>query len=133
MLPIIVFFSALISLLYYIGVMQWVIKIIGGRYVVRHLEKPNLCRLQPIFLLGRRKPVDCETYISRMTESEPCGDVWRFGVNRRIGIGRLCRNRYSAYLLDRRFLYGGCRRGLLFAKILASRKRAVFDDSDGQR
>lgn len=29
-LPTIVFFSALISLLYYIGVMQWIIKIIGG-------------------------------------------------------------------------------------------------------
>ena len=29
-LPSIVFFSALISLLYYIGVMQWIIKIIGG-------------------------------------------------------------------------------------------------------
>ena len=29
-LPVIVFFSALISLLYYIGVMQWVIKLIGG-------------------------------------------------------------------------------------------------------
>lgn len=29
-LPIIVFFSALISVLYYIGIMQWIIKIIGG-------------------------------------------------------------------------------------------------------
>ncbi|POY45192.1 nucleoside permease [Avibacterium paragallinarum] len=29
-LPIIVFFSALISLLYYVGIMQWIIKIIGG-------------------------------------------------------------------------------------------------------
>lgn len=29
-LPIIIFFSALISMLYYLGVMQWVIKIIGG-------------------------------------------------------------------------------------------------------
>ncbi|HDL3293920.1 TPA: NupC/NupG family nucleoside CNT transporter, partial [Mannheimia haemolytica] len=29
-LPVIVFFSALISLLYYIGVMQWVIRILGG-------------------------------------------------------------------------------------------------------
>ncbi|MEE6081468.1 Na+ dependent nucleoside transporter N-terminal domain-containing protein, partial [Avibacterium paragallinarum] len=29
-LPIIVFFSALISLLYYIGIMQWIIKLIGG-------------------------------------------------------------------------------------------------------
>ncbi|HDL3852789.1 TPA: NupC/NupG family nucleoside CNT transporter, partial [Mannheimia haemolytica] len=28
-LPVIVFFSALISLLYYIGVMQWVIRILG--------------------------------------------------------------------------------------------------------
>ena len=29
-LPVIIFFSALISLLYYIGVMQWLIKLIGG-------------------------------------------------------------------------------------------------------
>ncbi len=29
-LPVIIFFSALISVLYYIGVMQWVIKILGG-------------------------------------------------------------------------------------------------------
>lgn len=29
-LPVIIFFSALISLLYYIGVMQWVIRILGG-------------------------------------------------------------------------------------------------------
>lgn len=29
-LPTLIFFSALISVLYYIGVMQWVIKILGG-------------------------------------------------------------------------------------------------------
>lgn len=29
-LPVIVFFSSLIAVLYYLGIMQWVIKILGG-------------------------------------------------------------------------------------------------------
>ena len=29
-LPVIIFFSSLIAVLYYLGVMQWVVKIIGG-------------------------------------------------------------------------------------------------------
>lgn len=48
-LPTLIFFSALISVLYYLGVMQWVIRILGGGLQKKHWvhHARNLClRLQ---------------------------------------------------------------------------------------
>ena len=52
-LPTLIFFSAFISVLYYIGVMQWVIKLLGGEPCKRHLVLlvQSLCQQLRIFSL----------------------------------------------------------------------------------
>lgn len=55
-LPVIVFFSSLIAVLYYLGVMQIVIKVLGGG--LQNCWAPrgrSLFLPQPIFSLGRQK------------------------------------------------------------------------------
>ncbi|MFQ1050449.1 NupC/NupG family nucleoside CNT transporter [Avibacterium paragallinarum] len=71
-LPIIVFFSALISVLYYIGVMQWVIKIIGGglQKTLGTSKAESMSAAANIFVGQTEAPLVVKPFISRMTESE---------------------------------------------------------------
>ncbi len=71
-LPIIVFFSALISLLYYIGVMQWVIRIIGGslQKLLGTSKAESMSAAANIFVGQTEAPLIVKPYINKMTESE---------------------------------------------------------------
>ncbi|MFU2058871.1 NupC/NupG family nucleoside CNT transporter [Avibacterium volantium] len=71
-LPIIVFFSALISVLYYIGVMQRVIKIIGGglQKALGTSKAESMSAAANIFVGQTEAPLVVKPFISRMTESE---------------------------------------------------------------
>lgn len=71
-LPIIVFFSALISVLYYIGIMQWVIKIIGGglQKALGTSKAESMSAAANIFVGQTEAPLVVKPFISRMTESE---------------------------------------------------------------
>ncbi|URL01080.1 NupC/NupG family nucleoside CNT transporter [Avibacterium sp. 20-126] len=71
-LPIIVFFSALISVLYYIGVMQWVIKIIGGglQKALGTSKAESMSAAANIFVGQTEAPLVVKPFIGRMTESE---------------------------------------------------------------
>ncbi|MCW9709852.1 NupC/NupG family nucleoside CNT transporter [Avibacterium sp. 21-586] len=71
-LPIIVFFSALISVLYYIGVMQWIIKIIGGglQKALGTSKAESMSAAANIFVGQTEAPLVVKPFISRMTESE---------------------------------------------------------------
>lgn len=71
-LPIIVFFSALISVLYYIGIMQWIIKIIGGglQKLLGTSKAESMSAAANIFVGQTEAPLIVKPYISKMTESE---------------------------------------------------------------
>lgn len=71
-LPIIVFFSGLISVLYYLGIMQVVIKIIGGalQRVLGTSKTESMSAAANIFVGQTEAPLVVKPYISRMTESE---------------------------------------------------------------
>ena len=71
-LPIIVFFSGLISVLYYLGIMQVVIKIIGGalQKVLGTSKTESMSAAANIFVGQTEAPLVVKPYISRMTESE---------------------------------------------------------------
>ncbi|HDL1555280.1 TPA: NupC/NupG family nucleoside CNT transporter [Mannheimia haemolytica] len=71
-LPVIVFFSALISLLYYIGVMQWVIRILGGllQKALGTSKAESMSAAANIFVGQTEAPLVVKPYISKMTESE---------------------------------------------------------------
>ncbi|WP_162048256.1 NupC/NupG family nucleoside CNT transporter [Vibrio taketomensis] len=71
-LPIIIFFSALISALYYLGIMQKVIEFIGGG-IQRFLgtsKAESLVATGNIFLSQGESPLLVRPFLSRMTRSE---------------------------------------------------------------
>ena len=54
-LPVIVFFSSLITVLYHLGIMSWIIRLIGGFLQLKQVVL-NPCQPLPIYLLARQKP-----------------------------------------------------------------------------
>lgn len=129
-LPIIVFFSALISLLYYIGVMQWVIKIIGGalQKMLGTSKAESMSAAANIFVGQTEAPLIVKPYISRMTESElfavMCGGLASIAGSVLAGYAGI--GIPLTYLIAASFMAAPA--GLLFAKILVPQTEK-FDDS----
>ena len=71
-LPMIVFFSSLIAVLYHIGVMQWVIRLLGGalRMALKTSRAESLSAAANIFVGQTEAPLVVKPYIPRMTRSE---------------------------------------------------------------
>lgn len=71
-LPIIIFFSSLISVLYYLGIMQWATKIIGGflAKMLKTSEAESMSASANIFLGPTEAPLVVKPYIENMTKSE---------------------------------------------------------------
>jgi CNT family concentrative nucleoside transporter len=71
-LPVIIFFSSLISVLYYLGIMQWVIKIIGGalQKALGTSSAESLSATANIFVGQTEAPLVVRPFIARMTQSE---------------------------------------------------------------
>jgi len=71
-LPVIIFFSSLIAVLYYLGIMQWVIKIIGGglQKLLKTSKPESLSATANIFVGQTEAPLVVRPYISKMTQSE---------------------------------------------------------------
>lgn len=71
-LTIIIFFASLISVLYYVGIMQWVIKIIGGGLakLLGTSQAESLSAAANIFVGQTEAPLVVRPFISKMTQSE---------------------------------------------------------------
>lgn len=71
-LPMIVFFSSLIAVLYHVGIMQWVIRLIGGalRFLLKTSRAESLSASANIFVGQTEAPLVVKPYIPRMTSSE---------------------------------------------------------------
>lgn len=71
-LTVIIFFSSLISVLYYLGIMQWVIKILGGGLakILGTSKAESLSAAANIFVGQTEAPLIIKPYISKMTQSE---------------------------------------------------------------
>ncbi len=71
-LPVIIFFSALMSLLYYFGVMQWVIAIAGGwlHKLLKTSHTESMSAVSNIFIGHTEAPLVVRPYLANMTESE---------------------------------------------------------------
>jgi len=71
-LPVIIFFSSLITVLYYLGIMQWVVKIIGGalQKLLKTSKPESLSATANIFVGQTEAPLVIRPYISKMTQSE---------------------------------------------------------------
>ena len=71
-LPIIVFFSSLVALLYHIGLMGWIIKIIGGglKGILRTTRAESMAATANIFVGQTEAPLIIRPYLSAMSHSE---------------------------------------------------------------
>jgi CNT family concentrative nucleoside transporter len=71
-LPVIIFFSSLIAVLYYLGIMQWVVKVIGGalQKLLGTSKPESLSATANIFVGQTEAPLVIRPYIAKMTQSE---------------------------------------------------------------
>lgn len=71
-LPVIVFFSSLIAVLYHLGIMQWIINLMGGglRRILQTSRAESLSATANIFVGQTEAPLVVRPYIQRMTQSE---------------------------------------------------------------
>lgn len=71
-LPVIIFFSALIAILYYLNIMDWVIRILGGamQRVLATSRAESLSAAANIFVSQTEAPVVIRPYLSSMSKSE---------------------------------------------------------------
>lgn len=71
-LPVVIFFSSLISVLYYLGIMQWVIKILGGGLskLLGTSNAESLSAAANIFVGQTEAPLVIKPYIKILTKSE---------------------------------------------------------------
>jgi concentrative nucleoside transporter, CNT family len=71
-LPVIVFFAALTSMLYYLGVLQWLVRLVGGAIhkLLRTSEPESIAATANIFVGQTEAPLVVEPYVERMTGSE---------------------------------------------------------------
>lgn len=71
-LPVIVFFSALVSVLYYLGIMGWIIRVIGGalQRLLKTSKAESMSATANIFVGQTEAPLVVKPYITSMTRSE---------------------------------------------------------------
>lgn len=71
-LPAIIFFSSLISVLYYFGVMQWVVRILGGALskMLGTSAPESLAAATNIFIGQTEAPIAIRPFLPTMTRSE---------------------------------------------------------------
>jgi CNT family concentrative nucleoside transporter len=71
-LPVIIFFSSLVSALYYLGIMGWIIRVIGGalQWLLGTGRAESLSATSNIFVSQTEAPLVIKPYIASMTRSE---------------------------------------------------------------
>ncbi|EKE82933.1 NupC/NupG family nucleoside CNT transporter [Idiomarina xiamenensis] len=71
-LSVIVFFSSLIAVLYYLGIMKWVIRILGGglQWMLRTSRPESMSAAANIFVGQTEAPMMVRPFIASMTRSE---------------------------------------------------------------
>ena len=71
-LPVIVFFSSLVTVLYHIGIMGWVIKIIGGglQAALQTTKTESMSATANIFVGQTEAPLMIKPYVTGLTKSE---------------------------------------------------------------
>ncbi|WP_214884995.1 MULTISPECIES: NupC/NupG family nucleoside CNT transporter [unclassified Exiguobacterium] len=129
-LTIIVFMSSLIALLYYLGVMQWVIRILGTALskALGTSRKESLSATANIFVGQTEAPLVIKPYLPTMTQSE----LFAVMVGGLASVAGSVLAGYAAlgvpleYLLAASFMAAPA--GLLFAKIIVPESEEADDD-----
>ncbi|APC10337.1 NupC/NupG family nucleoside CNT transporter [Providencia rettgeri] len=131
-LPIIVFFSSLIAVLYYLGIMQLVIKVLGGglQKVLGTSRTESLSATANIFVGQTEAPLVVRPYIATMTTSElfaiMCGGLASVAGSVLAGYAQM--GVPMEYLIAASFM--AAPGGLLFAKLMVPETEDVKDRVD---
>ena len=119
-LPVIIFFSSLIAVLYYLGIMQWVIRLLGGalQKVLGTSRTESLSATANIFVGQTEAPLVVRPFINNMTSSQlfavMCGGLASVAGSVLAGYAAL--GIPMEYLVAASFM--AAPGGLLFAKLL---------------
>ncbi|WP_227318342.1 NupC/NupG family nucleoside CNT transporter [Cedecea davisae] len=119
-LPVIVFFSSLIAVLYYLGIMQLVIRLLGGglRKLLKTSRTESLSATANIFVGQTEAPLVVRPYIATMTRSElfavMCGGLASVAGSVLAGYAQM--GVPLEYLIAASFM--AAPGGLLFAKLM---------------
>jgi concentrative nucleoside transporter, CNT family len=131
-LPVIVFFSALMSVLYYLGVMQKVVSVLGGALhrLLRTSEVESMTAISNIFVGHTEAPLVVKPYLARMSESElfavmTCGCATIAGA---VMAAYATMGVELEYLITASFM--GAPGGLLMAKLLLPETGKQADSFD---
>lgn len=131
-LPVIVFFSSLIAVLYYLGIMQLVIRVLGGglRKLLKTSRTESLSATANIFVGQTEAPLVVRPYIATMTRSElfavMCGGLASVAGSVLAGYAQM--GVPLEYLIAASFM--AAPGGLLFAKIIIPETETPQDSPD---
>ncbi len=129
-LPVIIFFSSLIAVLYYIGIMQWVIRILGGalQKALGTSRTESLSATANIFVGQTEAPLVVRPFIARMTPSQlfavMCGGLASVAGSVLAGYAAL--GIPMEYLVAASFM--AAPGGLLFAKLIMPETEKPVDN-----
>lgn len=130
-LPVIIFFSSLIAVLYYLGIMQWVIRILGGalQKILGTSRTESMSATANIFVGQTEAPLVVRPFIANMTRSElfavMCGGLASVAGSVLGGYAAL--GIPMEYLVAASFM--AAPGGLLFAKLMLPETTTPNDDT----
>ena len=119
-LPIIIFFASLIAVLYHVGIMKWIIRIIGGalQKLLGTSKAESMSATANIFVGQTEAPLVVKPYIAGMTQSE----LFAVMVGGLASVAGSALAGYAMIGVPVEYLIAACFMsapgGLLFAKIL---------------
>lgn len=119
-LPIIIFFSALMGVLYYLGIMKIIVKILGGflQFILGTSKTESISATANIFLGQTEAPLLVKPYVPNMTKSElfavMCGGLASVAGSVLAGYAQM--GIPMQYLIAASFM--AAPGGLLFAKLI---------------
>lgn len=131
-LPTLIFFSALISVLYYLGVMQWVIRILGGglQKALGTSRAESMSAAANIFVGQTEAPLVVRPFVPKMTQSElfavMCGGLASIAGGVLAGYASM--GVKIEYLVAASFM--AAPGGLLFAKLMMPETEKPQDNED---
>ncbi|CNE73094.1 Na+ dependent nucleosidetransporter-family protein [Yersinia nurmii] len=134
-LPVIVFFSSLIAVLYYLGIMQLVIRVLGGglQKLLGTSRTESLSATANIFVGQTEAPLVVRPYISTMTQSElfavMCGGLASVAGSVLAGYAQM--GVPLEYLIAASFM--AAPGGLLFAKLMVPETEKTHDHEDATK
>ena len=131
-LPIIIFFSSLIAVLYYLGVMQWIIKLIGGSlHKVLRISRPEAMSATANIFVGQTEaPLVVRPFIPKMTQSE----LFAIMVGGLASVAGSVLAGYAGLGIELKYLiaasFMAAPGGLLMAKMIKPETQQVIDNMD---